>query len=398
MKARTVQLGEVARIGAGQGAPQDRAAFTKEGRPFIRAASLEVLCGDGSDSTLERISEATAAKHRLRLYSPNTVVFAKSGMSATKNRIYRLRKPAYVVNHLATVEPGEELDATYLRYWLESLNPTRLIQDIAYPSISQEDIQAVSMSLPDLPEQQRIAGQLEQADRLRRTHRYALELSDTFLPAAFLQLFGEPAAISAGFPVETVGSLFSEERDGAKCGPFGSALKKHEYVPEGIPVWTMENVGENEFREEGCLYITPEKFEELKAYDAQNGDILISRAGTVGRMAIVETKHPRSIIHSNIIRLSLDPSRCLPIYFVVLMTFFAHRVGRLKRGQEDAYTFMNTGRLAELRIPVPPLPLQEQFALLVARHERLRAVQRESLRQSEHLFQSLLHHAFNTPP
>ncbi len=42
----------------------------------------------------------------------------------------------------------------------------------------------------------------------------------------------------------------------------------------------------------------------------------------------------------------------------------------------------------------PPLPKQEQFAALVARHERLRAVQRESLRQSEHLFQSLLHHAF----
>jgi type I restriction enzyme S subunit len=111
-------------------------------------------------------------------------------------------------------------------------------------------------------------------------------------------------------------------------------------------------------------------------------------------MAIVETKHPRSIIHSNIIRLSLDPSRCLPVYIAVLMTYFAHRVGRLKRGQEDAYTFMNTGRLAELRIPVPPLPSQEQFAALVARHERLRAVQRESLRHAEHLFQALLHRAF----
>ena len=43
-----------------------------------------------------------------------------------------------------------------------------------------------------------------------------------------------------------------------------------------------------------------------------------------------------------------------------------------------------------------PLALQQQFASLVARHERLRAVQRESLRQAEHLFQSLLHRAFTT--
>ncbi len=222
-----------------------------------------------------------------------------------------------------------------------------------------------------------------------------LELNDTFLPAAFLQLFGDPATNPVGFPMMTVGTMFSKRRIGAKCGPFGSALKNHEYVAQGIPVWTMDNVGRNEFREEGCLYITPVKFDELEAYDATNGDILISRAGTVGRMAIVRTRHPRSIIHTNIIRLSLDSARCLPVYFTVLMTFFAARVGRLKSGQEDAYTFMNTGRLADLRIPVPPFSLQQQFASLVARHERLRAVQREALRQAEHLFQSLLQQAFN---
>jgi type I restriction enzyme S subunit len=43
-----------------------------------------------------------------------------------------------------------------------------------------------------MPEQRLIAAQLEQADRLRRTRRYALELTDTFLPAAFLGLFGDP--------------------------------------------------------------------------------------------------------------------------------------------------------------------------------------------------------------
>jgi hypothetical protein len=41
-----------------------------------------------------------------------------------------------------------------------------------------------------------------------------------------------------------------------------------------------------------------------------------------------------------------------------------------------------------------PLPLKQRFAGLVRGHERLRAAQRESLRQAEHLFQSLLHRAF----
>lgn len=47
-------------------------------------------------------------------------------------------------------------------------------------------------------------------------------------------------------------------------------------------------------------------------------------------------------------------------------------------------------------LPVPNVSLKEQrrFADLVQKHERLRAMQREALRQAEHLFQTLLHDAF----
>ncbi len=43
---------------------------------------------------------------------------------------------------------------------------------------------------------------------------------------------------------------------------------------------------------------------------------------------------------------------------------------------------------------VPPLPLQQQFAHIVHKFERLRVQQREAERQSEQLFQTLLHRAF----
>ena len=52
------------------------------------------------------------------------------------------------------------------------------------------------------------------------------------------------------------------------------------------------------------------------------------------------------------------------------------------------------GALAEMPIPVPPLPLQQTFADMVEQFEHARSVQREALRQAEHLFQTLLHQAF----
>ncbi len=55
----------------------------------------------------------------------------------------------------------------------------------------------------------------------------------------------------------------------------------------------------------------------------------------------------------------------------------------------------NIERAKKLVIPLPPLPLQQHFAALVARVEHLRAAQREGLRQAEHLFASLLRRAFS---
>jgi restriction endonuclease S subunit len=51
--------------------------------------------------------------------------------------------------------------------------------------------------------------------------------------------------------------------------------------------------------------------------------------------------------------------------------------------------------LQELPVPIAPAREQERFAEIVTRHERVHAVQREALRQAEHLFASLLHRAFS---
>ena len=389
MKTMTVRLGDVAAIERTVASEGDCATL-----PYVGLEHIEKDSGNFTADFARRPEELLATKFR---FTPRHVLYGK--LRPYLNKVALPDFAGVCTTEILPICPeANALDRGFLFGLL--LSPafvawaSHSVSGANLPRLDPELLQEYEFVLPPLPEQRRIAGLLELADRLRRTRRYTLELSDTFLPAAFLEIFGDPAMNPKGFPTESVGSVFSKQREGAKCGPFGTALKKQEYVPDGIPVWTMENVGQNEFQEEGCLYITPPKYDELKAYDAQNGDILVSRAGTVGRMAVVRTKYPRSIIHSNIIRLSLDPALCLPVYFSVLMTYFASRVGRLKRGQEDAYTFMNTSRLAEIQILLPPFPVQQKFAALVERHERLRAVQRESLRQAEHLFQSLLHQSF----
>ena len=56
---------------------------------------------------------------------------------------------------------------------------------------------------------------------------------------------------------------------------------------------------------------------------------------------------------------------------------------------------ISMGRLAELRVPLPPLALQQEFAKRVTEIRELEASQATSRTRLDALFQSMLHRAFN---
>ncbi len=387
-------MGSIVDVSAGQPAPKSN-AFGPEGRPFIRAGSLQSLLNGGTLADCEKIPEKTAAAKRLRVYPKDTIVFAKSGMSATLGRVYRLTEPAHVVSHLAALVPTGKYDPAFLTYWLRKNPPSHLIKDPAYPSIRVGEIESVEVPAVPLDEQQRIATILNKADGLRRKREQARNMSSDLMRSAFLEMFGDPATNPHDFKFEEVAAHLSRERAGTQSGPFGSALKKYEYVNEGIPVWGVDSVQQSEFVPNAKLFITDEKFAQLERYRVLPGDVLISRAGTVGRMCIAKPPVDRSIISTNLVRVVLDTSTLLPEYFVALFTYVPHRLGALKANNKDnAFTFLNPKTLRGLEIPVPPIDRQLKFKRLTQKIENHVEQMNRQLLGFDQLFSSLAQRAF----
>ena len=192
-----------------------------------------------------------------------------------------------------------------------------------------------------------------------------------------------------------VEDVLSHDRPGTQTGPFGSSLKRHEYVGNGIPVWGINNLGDGDLVEVGSLFITPEKYRDLSGYSVEDGDILISRAGTVGRMCVAHPSVRPSIIGTNLVRVALDTTVITSEYFASVFNYFGNRIGRLRMsGDENAYSFLNPSVLRMLKIPLPDISVQNQFLKVMRKHQRLRIQQREAERQAEQLFQALLKRAF----
>lgn len=95
-------------------------------------------------------------------------------------------------------------------------------------------------------------------------------------------------------------------------GPFGSSLKRSEMMIEGIPVYEQQHAIYNsrEFR----YFISNEKFSQLKRYQVQNNDLIISCSGTVGKVSKICHNDPKGIISQALLILRVDNSIVLPDY------------------------------------------------------------------------------------
>ena len=387
-------IGEITKVGAGQSAPQDVSAFSNEGTPFVRAGSLEFLCKGASLNRLERINEQQAKIYKLKLYPSGTILFAKSGMSAVQNRVFVLPKPAHVVSHLATIEVKSGVDSKFLSYFWQNFKTSNLIQDPAYPSISLEAVGNVEIELPKPDEQKRIAAILDKADRLRRQRRFTQTLSDSFLQSVFIKMFGDPLSNSMNWNFTELGLQLKNIDSGNSpvCEEF---RRKHiEWAVLRLSAVTSGRFLPNENK------ILPSNVKPNPNYEVKTGDVLFTRKNTedlVAACALVYEAPPKLLLPDTIFRFKLKDDSKMKNEF--LWSLFNERnfrkaVQSMATGSAGSMPNISKDKLNSLQIPLPPLPLQEKFAEIVQKFERVRRQQREATRQAEHLFQTLLHRAF----
>jgi type I restriction enzyme S subunit len=358
-------LSSLAKVFSGGGAPQDQGAFTATGHPFIRAGSLPKLLNGASEENLEKIESTTAKKYGLNLFPIGTVLFAKSGMSATKGHIYRLRRPSYVVNHLAALVPHEPGDSAFLGHALRRFPPMVLIKDPAYPSIRLGDIGKMKIPVPPKPsERWRIAEVLDRAETLRAKRRAALAQLDTLTQSIFLDLFGDPATNSKGIRKEALGEVIK--------------LKSGEFLPatEMAETGTFPVFGGNGINGYHDQYM----FEDRQ--------VIIGRVGVY--CGCVHVSPPRSWVTDNALYVSERKTDLEFSYLAYALTYADLNQYASQSGQP----LISGSRIYPVEILVPPLPLQREFASRVAAVDKLKAAHRASLAEMDTLFASLLHRTF----
>jgi type I restriction enzyme S subunit len=162
------------------------------------------------------------------------------------------------------------------------------------------------------------------------------------------------------YDYRTLGDLLGTK--GYIRGPFGSTLVRKELQETGVyAVYEQAQAisGSRSFR----YFINQEKFEELRRFRVQPGDLLISCSGTVGRVSIVMEDDPDGIISQALLILRPQTGEIIPEY---LRWFLSTREGKnaLTNASHGSVQVNIAPRatVESIEIPTPDLRTQEAIA------------------------------------
>lgn len=445
MKAgwKTVKLGDIALVGAGNSAPQDDADFSTDGPCFVRTSDVGEVKFGTVNSSNDRLSSKGAKG--MRLWKAGTILIPKSGASTFVNHRVILGLDAHVSSHLATIQAEPtRCDARYLLYYLSTVKAQDLIQDQSYPSLKLPEIAGIEIPLPQLAEQKRIVALLDEAfagideakakAEVNITHAGS-DLFETILESAMNGKLTEqwrnehPKGELASALLDKI--LQKRRSNWAGNGPYQTPLEpdteslpaspaQWTYAtieqllrddgalsygilkpgipdPKGVPMVRVMDIGNGMVNDTDLMMVSKQLSDEYKRTTLEEDDIMLAVMATIGRCAIV----PPHLVGANVNRALavLKLSKLLHAQFI-LFAILSPRIQNLfqmnKTGAAQAR--INLGDLRGYAIPLPPIAEQrviiEKLKSLLSETRRLNDLYGQKMCALIELKQSLLAQAF----
>ncbi|MBL7847749.1 MAG: restriction endonuclease subunit S [Cyclobacteriaceae bacterium] len=394
---QTKTIGELCNVIGGKPAPSEKEAFENGVIPFLRMRDLGAYHHTNNLTEIkDKLNLQYVKKKNLKPVKSGALLLPRSGSVALNHRAI-LGVDAVIVSHVCALEilNGRVLDRQYFYYYMTQVDMSRITKKTTgLDAITFEDLRQIKVPLPDLKIQQDIACILQQADAARHKRWEANRLTEQFLQSAFLEMFGDPVRNERGWEVVSLKTIIRNIDSGWSpvCEEFSRSHDDEWAVLKlGAVTYRVFNPHENK--------TLPKLLSGRENIEVRKGDVLFSRKNTkelVGATVYV-TDTPRKLMMSDtIFRLNYDSGIISGYYIWYLFNEmrFRKRIQSLATGSAGSMPNISKDKLMGFKIPLPPLPLQNKFATLVGQVERLRSRQRESERELEKLFQSLMQRYF----
>ena len=304
------------------------------------------------------------------------------GRKGTINRPIYVETKFWNVDTAFGLQPKEETNSRFLFYLCKSINFDRFNKSVTIPSLVKSDLLKIDIRFPETKdEQQQIVAELDLLGDVIEKQKAQIEELDKLSQSIFYDMFGDPVTNEKGWNVNKLGSVVSFLQG------------------EQVPV-------DKQFKEKKEGYIRFLRIIDFtQGYDPpryvkhdddihvlHEGEIAIVRYGTPGFVCY----NKYGVIANNLFKIIPVSSDLFTFeYLVAWLNSHAFQNVVNENHYGAALQAIKFGTIKNIPIIIPPLSFQQEFAAKIEAIEAMKAKVRQSLKESETLFNSRMDYYFN---
>ena len=364
----------------------------------LRATDISNWENDhGENAQIRYLKDNSLAKRQLK---ENDLIIEVSGGSPdqpvgrtiiiSSDDIQKFQYPVTCSNFFRLLRFNNKINPKFINYYFKFLYETKIIESYQSNSTNLRNLkfsQFLNQNIPvpqSLGEQQEIVDVLDAASEIIRLRTACIESAQSIIPALFQEMFGDPINNNKNWPIVKIDTVTNVISGGTP------STKIPEYW-DGDIVWlTPKDLsGYNSvYISKGERNITDLGYKKSSAQIMPKGSVLFTSRAPIGYVAIADTD-----LCTNQGFKSFVPSMDIKSeYLYQLLKMMKPKILNIASGA--VFKEISGSKIKELKIPLPNIELQNQFATKVQEIEEYIKSQQAELENAKTMFQSLLHHAF----
>ncbi|RSX54133.1 type I restriction modification protein [Bifidobacterium goeldii] len=300
-------------------------------------------------------------------------------------RVQLCDRKSSVLGTLQPIIPNDSVKLSYLRFMLEGLHLESYASGATIPHIYFRDYGERLVDLPDADEQECVTCLFETILKQIALGEQMLAKADELIQSRFVEMFGDDSF--AFVPLDQIADVQ------------GGLTKnsKRQKLPLQLPYLRVANVlaGSLDLTEIKTIGLTESERDKTML---ETGDLLFVEGNgsgdQIGRSAIWKGEIDCCVHQNHLIRARFHDG-ILPSF---ALYYFNSRSGRRqiigKAVSTSGLYTLSTGKIKSLKLPLPPVALQNEFAEFVTSVESLKSTARQQLDRLNTLYASLTQRYF----
>ncbi|MCH5211686.1 MAG: restriction endonuclease subunit S [Oscillospiraceae bacterium] len=355
----------------------------------------------GGDAPKNNMSETKTADYQIPIYSngenknglygytnfsrvtqPSITISARGTIGYAAIR----RSPFVPVVRLITVTPIPKMvDINYLYYAIHNYKFSG--SGTSIPQLTVPMLKKYSFYLPDMNTQKDIVAVLDKVTDLINKRKQQLEKLNLLVKSRFVEMFGDIIQNDKVWDIYTFSDITSSRLGKMLDTKQQTGKFSYPYLANFNVQWfrfDISNLNKMDFDEN-----------DQKEFELLEGDLLVCEGGEIGRCAVWHNEIQPCYFQKALHRVRCDKRIILPDYLAWWFKFNCEHKGfSAIEGAKATIAHLPGAKLKMLKVAVPPIKLQNQFANFVKLVNKSKAEVQSGLEKLELLKKALMQKYF----